>query len=197
VYNPGLMSHPREYIVGVDPGLKVTGYGVLRKGSGEVALAEGGLIRTDAGAPLEERLQQLHSQLGQVLASFPPQVVVVEDLYSQYAHPRTAILMGHARGVVCLAAAEAGAEVVAYPPALVKQSLTGNGRAPKEQVARMVAQVLRLAEPPRPEDVTDALALALCHCVPSRQKARRRAGHRQSLPAPVAERVKEAVRSAE
>jgi len=186
------MGMLREHIIGVDPGLKVTGYGVILRAAGELALAEGGLIRTEAAAPLEERLRQLHSGLRQVLASFPPQVVVVEDLYSQYAHPRTAILMGHARGVVYLAAAEAGAEVVAYPPALVKRSLTGNGRAPKEQVGRMVAQLLRLRELPRPEDVTDALALALCHCVPSRERAGRRPGRRRGLPAAIAELVREA-----
>ena len=194
MYNPALMSDPREYIVGIDPGLKITGYGVIRQGDGEVALVEGGLLKTDAGAPLEERLRQLHAQLAEVLAGFPPQVVVVEDLYSQYTHPRTAILMGHARGVVYLAAAEAGAEVVAYAPALVKRSLTGNGRAPKEQVGRMVAQLLRLAEPPHPEDVTDALALALCHCVPARTRSRPRAGHRRGLPAAIAKRVQEASR---
>jgi len=194
VYNPTLMANPREHIIGIDPGLKVTGYGVVRKAGGRILLVEGGLVRTSLGAPLEERLRQLHTQLAQVLEAFPPETVVVEDLYSQYAHPRTAILMGHARGVVYLAAAEAGAGVAAYPPALVKRSLTGNGRAPKDQVGRMVAQLLQLAEPPRPEDVTDALALALCHCVPSREKARPRVGRRSGLPPEVAERVQEAVR---
>ena len=194
VYNPPVMGDPREYIIGVDPGLKATGYGVVRKAPGGIALVEGGLIRTDLGAPLEERLRQLHAQLTAVLDAFPPHVVVVEDLYSQYAHPRTAILMGHARGVVYLAAAEARAEVAAYPPALVKRSLTGNGRAPKEQVGRMVAQLLRLSEPPRPDHVTDALALALCHCVPSREKAVRRVGRRQALPPALAGRVQEATR---
>jgi crossover junction endodeoxyribonuclease RuvC len=188
------MSARGEFIVGIDPGLKVTGYGVVRKVGGGISLVEGGLLRTDLGAPLEERLRQLHSQLAQVLAGFPPETVVVEDLYSQYAHPRTAILMGHARGVVYLAAAEAGAPVAAYPPALVKRSLTGNGRAPKAQVGRMVAQLLHLGEPPRPEDVTDALALALCHCVPSRQKASRRVGRRTGLPPELAQRVEDAVR---
>ncbi|MBM3472842.1 MAG: crossover junction endodeoxyribonuclease RuvC [Armatimonadetes bacterium] len=188
------MGELREHIIGIDPGLKVTGYGVVRPDGGDIALVEGGLLRTDPGAPLEERLRQLHAQLAEVLAGFPPQVVVVEDLYSQYAHPRTAILMGHARGVVYLAAAEAGAQVVAYAPALVKRSLTGNGRAPKEQVGRMVAQLLRLAEPPRPEDVTDALALALCHCVPTRARARPRVGRRRGLPAAIAERVQDASR---
>lgn len=165
------MEHRGEYVVGIDPGLKITGYGVVRPQDGQVVLVEGGVLRSDTKAPLERRLHQLHEQLHEVLRSFPPTVVAVEDLYSQYAHPRTAILMGHARGVVYLAAAEAGAEVVAYPPALVKRSLTGNGRAPKDQVGRTVAHLLHLAEPPEPEDVTDALALALCHCMPSRARA--------------------------
>ncbi len=187
------MGNPRAYIIGIDPGLKVTGYGVVQKSGDGVVLVEGGLAKTSPGAPLEERLRQLHVQLAQVLESYPPETVVVEDLYSQYAHPRTAILMGHARGVAYLAAAEARAPVVAYPPALVKRSLTGNGRAPKDQVGRMVAQLLQLREPPQPEDVTDALALALCHCVPSREKARRRVGRRTGLPQELAERVRESV----
>ncbi len=178
-------------MVGIDPGLRVTGYGVIRQADGEPQLLEAGVIETDASAALEQRLRDLHESLAQLLATYSPTVVAVEDLYSQYAHPRTAILMGHARGVVCLAAAECGAQVVAYPPALVKRSLTGNGRAPKAQVGKMVAQVLGLAEPPSPTDVTDALAVVLCHCAPARQRERRRSGRRASLPPAIAERIGE------
>lgn len=178
-------------MVGIDPGLRVTGYGVIRQADGEPQLLEAGVVETDPSAPLEQRLRDLHESLARLLATYSPEVVAVEDLYSQYAHPRTAILMGHARGVVCLAAAECGAQVVAYPPALVKRSLTGNGRAPKEQVARMVAQVLGLAEPPSPSDVTDALAVALCHYAPARRHQRRRGRGRGSLPPAIAERIGE------
>jgi crossover junction endodeoxyribonuclease RuvC len=176
-------------IAGVDPGLHVTGYGVISERGGEVALLEGGVLRTDASAPLEIRLRQLHRLITEVFDAFSPDVVAVEDLFSQYAHPRTAILMGHARGVVCLAAGQRGAKLVAYPPALVKRSLTGNGRASKEQVGRMVAHLLQLREPPMPRDVTDALALALCHVVPSRQRAGPPRRRRPELPPALAEKL--------
>jgi len=185
------MSGSEVCIAGVDPGLHVTGYGVIRERGGEVELLEGGVLRTDASAPLEQRLHQLHRLISEVLGAFPPDVVVVEDLYSQYTHPRTAILMGHARGVVCLAAGQCGAQVVAYPPALVKRSLTGNGSASKEQVGRMVAQMLQLREPPKPTDITDALALALCHVVPSRRRARATRPRRPVLPPALVERLRE------
>ncbi len=185
------MSQAEVCIAGVDPGLHTTGYGVIRERGGEVELLESGILKTDASAPLEQRLRQLHHLIAEVLATFSPDVVVVEDLYSRYTHPRTAILMGHARGVVCLAAGQCGAQVVAYPPALVKRSLTGNGGASKEQVGRMVAQILQLRQPPKPSDVTDALALALCHAVPSRQRARPGRRRRPALPPALAERLTE------
>ena len=185
------MSADDAYIIGIDPGLNITGYGVLRGSGQEPELVEGGVVKTHRGAPLEERLRHLHAGLAKVMEQYPPHIVVVEDLYAQYAHPRTAILMGHARGVAYLAAAQCSAEVVAYPPALVKRSLTGSGRAPKAQVARMVVQILGLSEPPQPDDVTDALALALCHCVPSRQKLERQRGHRKQIPAALAEIIEQ------
>ena len=178
-------------MVGIDPGLRVTGYGVIRQVNGKVRLVEAGVVETDAAAPLERRLLDLHESVVQLLATHSPDVVIVEDLYSQYKHPRTAILMGHARGAVYLAAAQCGAEVVAYPPALVKRSLTGNGRAPKEQVARMVAQLLGLARPPRPSDVTDALAIALCHCTPARRQQRRRPRRGRALPPAIAQKLEQ------
>jgi len=189
------MSQPPKHIIGIDPGLRITGYGVLTIVDGEPCLAEGGVIKSDSDAPLEQRLRQLHAGVEKVLADFPPDVVAVEDLWTQYEHPRTAVLMGHARGVIYLAAAQAGAEVAAYPPALVKRSLTGNGRAPKDQVARMVAQLLGMGEPPKPADVTDALALALCHCVPSRTRIARPRKRRKQLPESIAKLIEDAERS--
>jgi len=152
-------------VLGVDPGLEGTGYGVIDwNGSGGAKLLEAGVIRTKAGRPLAVRLLEIAGELRHVLEEFHPDVLALEDLYSSYAHPRTAILMGHARGVVCLAAAEAGVPVTGYPPARVKQSLVGSGRASKEQVGRMVALRLGLAEVPAPDHVADALAIALTHC---------------------------------
>ena len=152
-------------VLGVDPGLEGTGYGVIDwNGTGGAKLLEAGVIRTKAGRPLPVRLLEIAGELRHVLEEFHPDVLALEDLYSSYAHPRTAILMGHARGVVCLAAAEAGVPVSGYPPARVKQSLVGSGRASKEQVGRMVALRLGLAEVPGPDHVADALAIALTHC---------------------------------
>jgi len=159
-------------ILGVDPGLEGTGYGLIEvTDAGGVKLVEAGVICTKVRLPLAERLLQISRELRQVIAEFQPEVVALEDLYSAYAHPRTAILMGHARGVVCLAAAEAGLTVAGYPPARIKQSLVGSGRASKEQVGRMVALRLGLAEVPKPDHVTDALAAALTHCEMSRRPA--------------------------
>ena len=110
-----------------------------------------------------------------------PELMIVESLYSAYRHPRTAILMGHARGVIYLAAQRAGLPVAAYPASEVKRALTGAGRAGKQQVAEMVCRLLQLTEIPQPHDVTDALALALCHAAPQRFSAERR------LPGAVAE----------
>lgn len=159
-------------VLGVDPGLAGTGYGVIELNStGDAKLLEAGVIHTKARRPLTTRLLEIAGELRHLLEEFHPDVLALEDLYSAYAHPRTAILMGHARGVVCLVAAEAGVPVTGYPPARVKQSLVGSGRASKQQVGRMVALRLGLAEVPRPDHVADALAVALTHCEMSKREA--------------------------
>jgi crossover junction endodeoxyribonuclease RuvC len=150
-------------ILGLDPGLVCTGFGAVELIGFRPELLEGGTIRPPTGAPLEERLRVLHDSLHDVLRRVRPSAVVVEEVYSKYEHPRTAILMGHARGVLLLAAAEEGAPVVSYQASRVKMALTGSGRASKEQVQAMVTGLLQLPESPTPADVTDALALALCH----------------------------------
>lgn len=165
-------------ILGVDPGLQCTGYGLIEAVGGALRLMEGGVIRTDGQAPLPLRLRTLYDGLGSILREYEPRCVVVEELYAKYAHPRTAILMGHARGMALLAAGECGVPVVGYPASLIKRALTGNGRATKAQVGRMVCQVLGLDQPPSPEDVTDALALALCHASPTRSRLSIRGGRR-------------------
>lgn len=165
-------------ILGVDPSLQCTGYGLIDNEAGQLRLVEGGVIRTNASAALETRLLTLHEGLTGILREYEPDCVAVEELYAKYAHPRTAILMGHARGTVLLAAAERGLPVTGYAASLIKRAITGNGAATKGQVARMVCQLLGLAEPPTPEDVTDALALALCHASPTRQLLLTRGGRR-------------------
>lgn len=158
-------------ILGVDPGLAVTGYGVIETGFGRPRLVEGGVVRTDEKAPLEIRLASISAGIREVISACDPDVMVVEKIHSKYKHPGTAILMGHARGVICLAAAEMGLCMVSYTASQVKKSTTGNGDASKEQVQRMVKQLLGLPELPRPTDVADALALALCQADIAKRKA--------------------------
>jgi crossover junction endodeoxyribonuclease RuvC len=150
-------------ILGIDPGLRITGYGAVRCGGRTVALVEAGVIRTPDKGELASRLHELAGGLRQVIAALGPDAVVVESLYSHYKHPLTSILMGHARGLALLAAAELGVPVFEYPATRIKKSLTGNGRAAKDQMQHTIATTLGLAHPPEPPDVADALAAALCH----------------------------------
>ena len=150
-------------VAGVDPGLASTGYAVLEFVEGKPKLVEGGIVKTTADEPLETRLRLIHGALTEVFGEFRPEIVVVEDLYTDYHNVKTAVLMGHARGAVLLAASANGARVVSFAPSRVKKALTGNGLATKEQMQRMIQATLGLKEIPRPDHVADAIALALCH----------------------------------
>jgi crossover junction endodeoxyribonuclease RuvC len=151
-------------VLGIDPGLNVTGYGILDVNNGEVRLVEAGIIRTNDRQEMGQRLREIGDEIGKVIAQFSPEAMAVEELYSHYEHPKTAIIMGHARGVIFLKAAEAGLSIFPYASTRIKKSLTGNGRASKAQVQRMIRSTFRLPEIPEPPDVADALAIALCHC---------------------------------
>jgi crossover junction endodeoxyribonuclease RuvC len=152
-------------ILGVDPGLNTTGYAIIERRQGNVALVEAGIVcgGSAASGDIGERLREIHQGLSEVIASFCPAVLAIEELYSHYERPRTAILMGHARGVICLAAAQANIPVCSYASTQVKRMLTGNGRAPKSQMQLAICREFGLAAPPEPADVADALAIALCH----------------------------------
>lgn len=147
-------------VVGFDPGLDVTGYGVLECGQGGVRLIEAGTVRS-RGTSIEERLVSIHAGVREVIDELRPQAMAVEQLFVHSRYPRTAILMGHARGVICLAAAQASLVVTHYPPARVKRLLTGSGRADKGQMQRAVQRELGLASLPEPADAADALAVAI------------------------------------
>ncbi len=149
-------------ILGVDPGLRATGFAVIRTGR-DCEVIQAGVIRTDSNAGLASRLEELHSGLTQIIQETRPEVAVVEELYSHYRHPRTAILMGHARGAIFLAAAQYGMDVQSYSATRIKKFLTGHGRASKSQVQRTIQVLLKLEAVPEPPDVADALAVALCH----------------------------------
>lgn len=157
------MSRAPIRILGIDPGLNVTGYGVLEVDSRGIQLCEAGIVRGRTKGSLSARLAEIHAGLADVIASLSPTSMAIEQLYSHYKHPRTAILMGHARGVICLAAAQAEVSVTHYSATQIKKVLTGNGRAPKSQMQLAIRRELQLAEVPDPPDVADALAVALCH----------------------------------
>ena len=150
-------------ILGVDPGLNITGYSVLETTPGGIQVCEAGVVRGRARGDLAERVCAIHQGIAEVIESYRPASLALEELFSHYKRPRTSILMGHARGVICLAAAQAGLGVHHYSVTQVKRILTGNGRAPKLQMQQAVMRELRLEAVPEPADVADALAIALCH----------------------------------
>ena len=150
-------------VLGIDPGLNITGYGVLEAAVGGPRLCEAGVVRGTAKTSLASRVHEIHAGIAEVIAALKPAAVAIEELYSHYDRPRTSILMGHARGVICLAAAQAGIPVLHYRATQVKKTLTGSGHAPKSQIQQAVQRELRLTSLPEPADVADALAIALCH----------------------------------
>jgi len=149
-------------ILGIDPGLQVCGYACLETGTDREELIEAGIIRTEGGSPLQEKLNRIAEDMQSLLNSLRPDVVAVEELYAHYAHPRTAILMGHARGVILQKCADAAVEVRSFSATRIKKSITGNGRASKGQIQRTIQTILSLPKLPEPSDVADAVAAAMC-----------------------------------
>lgn len=157
-------------ILGIDPGLQVCGYACLEAGQDREKLIEAGVIRANSPPSpgrIEEKLNRIAEDIDSLLISLRPDVVAVEELYSHYAHPKTAILMGHARGVILQRCAQAAIEVRSFSATRIKKAITGNGRASKEQVQRTIQTILSLSKLPEPADVADAIAAALC-CANSR-----------------------------
>ncbi len=149
------------FVLGVDPGLTTTGYGLLLGGLAPTVHLMG-VIRTDPSRSVSERLAELHKDLASVMADFPPTVVAIEQVFTN-ANRRTAMNVGRASGVAMLAAAQQGVDVAEYTPTAVKAAVTGDGRATKSQVQQVLMRRLRLATLPEPFDAADALALAMCH----------------------------------
>jgi crossover junction endodeoxyribonuclease RuvC len=149
-------------ILGIDPGLQRCGYACLNAGSTTTELIEAGVFQTDPNLSMEARLNQIAEDTESLLKKLSPEVVAVEELYSHYAHPKTVILMGHARGVILQKCAQAGIEVKSFSATRIKKSLTGNGRASKHQVQKTIQSLLSLSCVPEPDDVADAMATALC-----------------------------------
>jgi crossover junction endodeoxyribonuclease RuvC len=149
-------------ILGIDPGLQVCGYACVETAGDEDTLIEAGVLRTSSGSAIEVKLNQIAADMDSLLKKFRPQLVAVEKLYSHYTHPTTAILMGHARGVILQRCAQADVAVKSFSATRIKKSITGNGRASKEQMQRTIQTLLSLPELPEPSDVADAIAAALC-----------------------------------
>jgi crossover junction endodeoxyribonuclease RuvC len=153
-------------ILGVDPGLNTTGYAVVEVGPAGPVVCEAGVIRAATGrdeADMAQRVRSLYDGIVEVLDQYRPGALSVEQLYAHYEHPRTAILMAHARGVILLAGAQRGLPVMSYAAASIKKAITGNGRASKDQMQHAIMRELNLPQLPEPHDVADALAAALCH----------------------------------
>ena len=149
-------------ILGIDPGLRLTGYGVLDYHVQRPRLIDAGVVRLKAKTSLADRLVELEAVIDEIIVEHKPQVCAVEQLYSNYAHPRTAILMAHARGVVMLVARRHGLRVEQFAANRIKQSLTGHGHAAKGQMQRAIQVAFNLKQLPEPPDVADAVAVALC-----------------------------------
>jgi crossover junction endodeoxyribonuclease RuvC len=154
-------------ILGIDPGLQVTGYGVLEIVNKRPVVREAGVVRGTERErdklDMATRLTNLYNGIAEVIEQYRPQDFAVEQLYAHYAHPRTAILMGHARGVLLLAAGRSGIPVTSYNATRIKKTITGHGRASKVQMQHAMLRELGLTTLPEPADVADALAVALCH----------------------------------
>jgi crossover junction endodeoxyribonuclease RuvC len=148
-------------ILGVDPGSRRTGYGVVRTDGRRHALVESGVLAPDPKLELAERLRQIHAGMAGLIERLRPDVMAVEDIFHS-ANAKSALVLGHVRGVLLLAGAQAGLPLMAFPPATVKLQVTGSGAADKAQVAFMVTRLLGLAAEAKAGDATDALAVALC-----------------------------------
>ena len=157
-------------VLGIDPGTAITGYGLVREDDEGLALVECGVITTPAGQPLPQRLQTIYHGLAAIIGQYQPDQVAVEELFFS-RNVRTALSVGQARGVVLLAAAEAGLPLHEYKPLEVKQTVAGYGGADKRQVQEMVRMLLHLEQVPEPDDAADAVAVAVCHVHSARMRA--------------------------
>ena len=149
-------------VIGVDPGTAITGWGVVEGDGNDLEMVAAGVVTTSAGTPLPKRLQVIYHELRAVVKQWQPETAAVEELFFS-KNAKTALAVGHGRGVAMLALAEAELSITEYKPLEVKQAVTGHGRADKKQMQQMVKLLLSLDDIPRPDDAADALAVAICH----------------------------------
>lgn len=158
-------------ILGIDPALTITGYGLIETGKGKLFLIEAGIIKTSPRHALPQRLNKIYCAIEKLILDTQPDVLVLEKLYAHYHHPVTAYILGQARGVICLACARSdNLPLVEYAATRVKKAILGHGLASKYQIQKMVAGILNLDSLPKYTDVTDALALAIVHSYIIRSK---------------------------
>ncbi|WP_045221152.1 crossover junction endodeoxyribonuclease RuvC [Desulfonatronum thioautotrophicum] len=149
-------------VLGIDPGSRVTGFGVIREISGRLSLVDAGTIRTTTDAGMDVRLGQIFFRLTEIISQYQPANSAIENVF-QSRNPAAALKLGQARGVAIAACAQGKVPVFSYEPTMVKKSIVGVGRAEKSQVAFMVARLLEVGKPDWAEDASDALAVAICH----------------------------------
>jgi crossover junction endodeoxyribonuclease RuvC len=149
-------------IMGIDPGFAITGYGIVKYEGNKFSVINYGAITTEASMALPQRLLEINNRLEELISIYNPNVVAIEELFFN-KNIKTALTVGHGRGVAVLSAAKAGLEVFEYTPLQVKQAVVGYGRAEKAQVQQMIKAILNLQAIPKPDDVADALAVAVCH----------------------------------
>lgn len=175
-------------VLGIDPGGTITGWGLVQKSGNKIVLIDSGVIRTKRGAPFSFRLRQLHEGLSAVLEQHSPDAVAIESVFHG-EHARAALQLGHARGVLILAAAQHELDPFEYPPATVKKAVTGDGSADKEQVRKMVSLLLQ-TEVDGPHDQSDAIAVAICHAQSGTFAEKLRNLERNSKPAGQSRKLK-------
>ena len=157
-------------VLGIDPGLEITGYGAIEYQKNNFSLIESGIIKTNKAEKTEIRLKKIYDDLSGILKELNPEVIVLEKLFAHYRHPITAYILGHVRGIICLLATQNNIRLIEYLPTRVKKVVVGNGHASKEQVQKMVLNILKINAIPSKFDITDALALAMSYCYIQRVK---------------------------
>lgn len=161
IRSQNLMSSQTRYL-GIDPGLNRTGYALIERTSKGPVLREGGVIQSTQKLTLHQRVHEIGAGIREVIAELKPEIVAIEQVFSNAVNVRSSLLLAHARGAILMAVVDAGIPVIHYTPAEVKRLLTGSGKAPKEQIQHAIRAELRLTELPEPNDVADASAVALC-----------------------------------
>jgi crossover junction endodeoxyribonuclease RuvC len=154
-------------VMGIDPGVASTGFGVVRLAGGQMSVVDGGVIEVRPGEPIERRLAEIHDELEQLIGWHEPAALALENVYFG-KNVRSAIAVGQARGVALLTAAQHDVPCFDYTPQAIKMAVCGSGSAPKDQVQRMVGSLLGLPKPPEPDHTADALAVAMCHAAQAR-----------------------------